>query len=118
MKLLLDANISWRLCAPLAEHFGKCFHVNRIGLAIPPSDIMIWNYAKDNDCIIVSHDVDYLDLLFAKSYPPKIILLKTGNIDTKTTLNLLIQAKETIIEWSGKETGLLEITVKKRTGIF
>jgi predicted nuclease of predicted toxin-antitoxin system len=114
MKLLLDANISWRLCDPLVEHFGKCFHVNRIGIAIPPSDIMIWNYAKDNDCVIISHDVDFLDLLYAKNYPPRIILLKTGNIDTKTTLKLLIQAKETILEWSGKETGLLEITAKKR----
>ena len=114
MKLLLDANISWRLCIPLAEHFGECFHVNRIGLTIPPSDTMIWNYAKDNDCVIVSHDTDFLDLLLTKNYPPKIILLKTGNIDTKTTLKLLVEAKETIIDWTKKESGILEITVKKR----
>ena len=113
MKLLLDANISWRLCAPLSEHFGECFHVNRIGLSIPPSDNMIWSYAKDNDCVIISHDADFLDLLLTRGYPPKIILLRTGNIDTVTTLKLLIQAKETIIGWSEKETGLLEISLKK-----
>jgi len=117
MKLLLDANISWRLCVPLAEAFGECFHVNKINLTLPPSDTMIWNYAKDNDYVIISHDVDFLDMLFARGYPPKVILLKTGNIDTKTTQNLLIQAKDTIIEWSRKETGLLEITVKKRANI-
>ena len=116
MKLLLDANISWRLCVPLAEYFGECFHVNRIGLVVPPSDIMIWNYAKDNDCIIISHDMDFLDLLLARGYPPKIVLLKTGNIDAAATLKILIQIKETIIEWSRKETGLLEITVRKQSG--
>jgi len=115
MKLLLDANISWRLCAPLAEIFGECLHVNKVNLALPPSDSIIWKYAKENDCVIVSHDFDFLDMLYTKGYPPKIILLKTGNIDTKTTQNLLMQAKNTIIEWSGKETGLLEITVKKRS---
>ena len=113
MKLLLDANISWRLCAPLAEHFGECFHVNRVGLAIPPSDIAIWNYARDNDCMIVSHDGDFVNLLFANDYPPKAILLKTGNIDTATTLKLLVQAKDAIFEWQGKKTGLFEITLRK-----
>ena len=113
MKLLLDANISWRLCAPLAEHFDECFHVNKIDLAIPPSDTMIWNYARDNDCIIVTHDTDFLQMILTKSCSPKIILLKTGNIDTETALKLLVQAKEAIIEWSEKETKGLEITVKR-----
>ena len=113
MKLLLDANISWRLCSPLAEEFGECFHVNKTGLVTPPSDSMIWNYARENDFVIVSHDTDFLDMLYAKGFPPKIIFLKTGNIDTATTLKLIIRAKETIIEWSGKETGLLEITIKR-----
>ena len=114
MKLLLDANISWRLCTSLAEQFGECFHVNRIGLAIPPSDTAIWNYARDNNCVIVSHDGDFVNLLFAKGYPPKAILLKTGNIDTATTLKLLVQAREAIFEWHGKKTGLFEITLGKR----
>jgi predicted nuclease of predicted toxin-antitoxin system len=30
MKLLLDANISWRLEAKLKNHFTDCFHVDRI----------------------------------------------------------------------------------------
>ena len=114
MKLLLDANISWRLCVPLTEQLGECFHVNKIGLSIPLSDITIWNYAKDNDCIIVSHDSDFLELIYAKGYPPKIILLKTGNINTDTTLKLLIQAKDAIMVWAGKETGLLEISIKNK----
>jgi predicted nuclease of predicted toxin-antitoxin system len=30
MKLLLDANLSWRLISVLKEHFGECVHVDDI----------------------------------------------------------------------------------------
>jgi len=52
-------------------------------------------------------------LLLAKGFPPKIILLKIGNIDTASTLNLLLQAKDAILEWYDGAAGILEITVRK-----
>ncbi|MGK7392431.1 MAG: DUF5615 family PIN-like protein [Candidatus Cyclobacteriaceae bacterium M2_1C_046] len=48
MKLLLDANLSWRLCAKLKSQFSDIKHVDHIGLPVPPKDIEIWNYAKEN----------------------------------------------------------------------
>jgi predicted nuclease of predicted toxin-antitoxin system len=109
MKLLLDANISWRLCAPLAEHFGVCDHVNRTTLNPPAKDSKIWKYALENGYIIVTHDFDFLNLLEVYGYPPKVILLKTGNIDSKNTLEILVQAKQSIIDLHQKDYGLLEI---------
>ena len=97
----------------MSDCFGECLHVNRIGLSVPPSDTAIRDYAKANDCVIVSHDTDFLDLLLAKGFPPKIILLKIGNIDTASTLNLLLQAKDAILEWYDGAAGILEITVRK-----
>ncbi len=41
MKLLLDANVSWRLAVKLKLHFEECFHVDHIGLNIPAKDIDI-----------------------------------------------------------------------------
>ena len=38
MKLLLDANISWRLAEKLKSHFADCTHVYHIALKIPASD--------------------------------------------------------------------------------
>jgi hypothetical protein len=58
MKLLLDANLSWRLTTLLSEHFGECI---------------------------------------------------VGNIDRKTTGEILIQTKPSIIELEKGEYGLLEI---------
>lgn len=51
MKLLLDANISWRLCDRLKSHFEDCFHVDLTGLKIPASDNDIWKYALANELI-------------------------------------------------------------------
>lgn len=79
MKLLFDANISWRLTAKLKVYFEDCIHVDHTSLAIPAKDIEIWNYARDNNFIIVTNDDDFLNLLNMKGSPPKILLLRTGN---------------------------------------
>lgn len=51
MKLLLDANISWRISRELNRHYKTCSHVDKIGLKIPATDIQIWNFAKKNNYI-------------------------------------------------------------------
>ena len=43
MKLLLDANLSWRLTIKLKDHFDDCLHVDQIGLKNPPTDNQIGN---------------------------------------------------------------------------
>ena len=49
MKLLLDANISWRLGSILKEHYDECVHVDNIQeLVFPAKDAEIWQYAKNN----------------------------------------------------------------------
>jgi predicted nuclease of predicted toxin-antitoxin system len=113
MKLLLDANISWRLCVSLGEHFGTCDHVNRVELTPPAKDSEIWKYALQNDYIIVTHDFDFLNLLEVHGCPPKVILLKTGNIGSNRTLDILLQAKQSILDFSKNDYGLLEMIVGK-----
>jgi predicted nuclease of predicted toxin-antitoxin system len=115
MKLLLDANISWRLCASLADCFGICDHVNRTALTTPAKDSEIWEYALKNGYIIVTHDSDFLNLLDIHRWPPKVILLKTGNIDSNATFNILLQAKQTIINFNQNDYGLLEIMIRNTT---
>jgi len=80
MKLLLDANLSWRLIPALSTHFDECVHVNKIDLPKPAKDIEIWNYAATNNYIIVTQDSDFLNLLETRGFPPKIILIRVGNI--------------------------------------
>jgi predicted nuclease of predicted toxin-antitoxin system len=109
MKLLLDANVSWRLTSVLQEHFGECVHVNNTELPKPATDTEIWKYAAANGYIIITQDSDFLNLFEIKGFPPKIILLRVGNIDRKKTEKILLQAKSSIVELENSDYGLLEI---------
>jgi len=109
MKLLLDANLSWRLTTVLSEHFGECIHVNKTELPKPAKDIEIWNYAAVNSYTIITQDSDFLYLFETKGFPPKVILLRVGNIDRKTAEEILLQAKPSILDLESGDYGLLEI---------
>ena len=111
MKLLLDANVSWRLVAVLKEHFGECVHADDIPeLEFPAKDSKIWQYAKDHGYAIITRDNDFNDLIAIKGFPPKIIWMRVGNCSRKFTSDLLIRYKQEIEElWKSEEYGLLEI---------
>jgi predicted nuclease of predicted toxin-antitoxin system len=109
MKLLLDANVSWRSTTVLSEHFGECVHVNKTELPKPAKDAEIWKYAAENGYVIITRDSDFLNLFEARGFPPKIILLRVGNIDRKTTENILLQNKPYIFDLENGNYGLLEI---------
>ena len=109
MKLLLDANLSWRLTTVLSEHFGECTHVNKTELPKPAKDTEIWNYAVTNGYTIVTQDSDFLNLFEAKGSPPKVILLRIGNMDRKKAEEVFLQAKSSNFSFENSDLGLLEI---------
>ncbi|SFA81431.1 DUF5615 family PIN-like protein [Algoriphagus aquimarinus] len=110
MDLLLDANLSWRLTKTLKSHFDSCYHVDNIGLYVPATDVEIWNFAFKKDMIIVTNDDDFLNLATAKGFPPKVVLLRTGNQSNAFLEQLLIKHKEEIEGLNlSTEYGFLEI---------
>ena len=58
----------------IQKNFGECAHVDLIGLVVPAEDIDIWNYALDNEYIIITKDNDFVDLLELNDFPPKVVL--------------------------------------------
>jgi len=113
MKILLDANISWKLINKLKPVFGECAHVDLIGLDVPAEDIDIWNYALDNGYIIITKDNDFADLLEINGFPPKVVLLKTGNNSSQALKELLENVKPMIEDLERNNYGLLEIVKEK-----
>ena len=110
IKLLLDANISWRLVHKLKSYFDDCFHVDKTSLTIPAKDIEIWEYAKVNGLILVTNDEDFSDFSVVKGFPPKVVLLRTGNQSNEFIEALLIQYKTAIVNLgSSYDYGLLEL---------
>ena len=71
MKLLFDQNLSDQLVTLLADLFPNSTHVKTIGLNTA-ADTELWDYARDNDYLIVSKDTDFRNLqnvtLFAKLF--------------------------------------------------
>ncbi|MFT4093615.1 MAG: DUF5615 family PIN-like protein [Niabella sp.] len=110
MKLLFDANISWKLCTKLSDFFDECYHVDFVGLKIPAKDNEIWAYALENRMIIVTNDDDFLNLSYIKGFPPKVILLKTGNQSSEQVYNLLKRRISDIRSFAdAADYGILEL---------
>ena len=89
MKLLFDENLSPKLPNSLSDIFPNSLHVQDVGMkaTIDPG---VWEYAKDNNLMIVSKDAaDMHDLSLVFGNPPKVIWLRLGNCSTLQVENLL-----------------------------
>jgi predicted nuclease of predicted toxin-antitoxin system len=110
LQLLLDANLSWRSVAVLKIHYDDCFHVDETELEHPANDTEIWNYAQKRRMLIVTNDEDFLYLSMLKGFPPKVLLLRTGNQNRKYVEQILISKKEQIKTFAElSEYGILEL---------
>lgn len=80
MKILIDMNLS-----PLWEDYlnGEGFesvHWSKIGKGSEP-DSIIFEYAKKNNQIILTHDLDFgAILVHSKEYGPSVIQIRSNNI--------------------------------------
>lgn len=94
-KLLLDNNLSYKLCKPLLQYFEEVNHI-RFLLSVEVDDLTIWNYASENNFHIITKDNDFDEWSLLKSCPPKIIHLLCGNQTTLFILNFIVTNKEII----------------------
>jgi predicted nuclease of predicted toxin-antitoxin system len=88
VKLLFDENLSPALVRRLADVFPDSVHVRDVGMKAT-DDPVVWDYAKDNDLMIVSKDADMHDLSLVFGNPPKVVWLRLGNCSTKQVEELL-----------------------------
>lgn len=88
MKLLLDENLSPKLVNRIGDLFPNSLHVRDVGMKAT-TDKVVWDYAKENDFMIVSKDVDMHDLSLMLGNPPKVIWIRLGNCSTLQIENLL-----------------------------
>jgi len=96
MKLLFDQNISFRIIGQLPEEFSSSTSVKKVNL-LNASDKEVWDYAKKNGFIIVTHDADFNDLSFLYGAPPKIIWIRSGNLRTSEIADIIVEYKNDLI---------------------
>jgi predicted nuclease of predicted toxin-antitoxin system len=88
VKLLFDENLSHKLARCLAGIFPDSVHVRDVGLKAT-DDPHVWDYARDNDFMIVSKDADMHDLSLVFGNPPKVVWVGLGNCSTRQVEGLL-----------------------------
>ena len=75
MKLLFDENLSHKLAILLLDIFPGSLHVRNVGLNAA-GDAEVWEYAKNNELIIVSKDSDMHQRSFVFGLSSKNYLVK------------------------------------------
>ena len=115
MRLLLDQNISHKVIQYLPDQFKGSTSVKKEGLINLP-DKEIWEFAKENDFIIVTQDSDFNNLNSLYGFPPKVIWIRTGNLKKMEIVNVLIDYTKDIEGFLTNENyGCLEIVnIKKK----
>ena len=109
MKLLFDQNLSFKLCAAIADLFPESNHVGLLALS-EAGDREVWDYAKAHNFTIVSQDADFAEMAAVLGSPPKVIWLRAGNQSTAATSILLRRHAELIVAFGNDhDAACLEI---------
>lgn len=77
-KYLIDVNLPYRY---RLWHKKNSLHVRDLDDTLPDSEI--WQYAIDNDYIIVTKDTDFSDRILLMAPPPRVVHIKFGNMKLK-----------------------------------
>jgi predicted nuclease of predicted toxin-antitoxin system len=88
MKLLFNQHLSPSLCRYFSQSYPGSVHVSNVGLD-SSDDIVIWEYARNYDFIIVTKDSDYHDLGMRYGFPPYVLLIKRGNCPTEVIKEII-----------------------------
>ena len=114
MKYLFDQNISHRILTLLQSNYSASSSVKKEGL-LNASDKDIWEFAKNNNYVIVTQDSDFNDLNSLYGFPPKVIWIRAGNLKTHTIVNILQHNSKEIQKFLDDDNhGCIEI-FKSRT---
>lgn len=103
MKLLFDENVSRSLVARLQDLFPGSDQVVILGLE-HTADAEIFQFAIENDFVIVSKDSDFTELLSVRDVSPGRIWIRAGNCSTDAVEALIRQHHEQIGILSAKGT--------------
>ena len=109
MKLLLDQNLSYKLCTALEDAYPGSMQVRLLGLDTA-DDMAVWRRAKADGYTLVTYDTDFRDLAALHGAPPKVVLLRCGNKPTSFIERLLRDHAVRLLALEGfADVDLLEI---------
>lgn len=91
IRFLIDANLPFDVPVWKTERFTHVLHINPEW-----TDEAIWQYAKEENLIIVTKDKDFIVKQFREGTPPKVIHIKFGNLKFNDFINRILQIWEEV----------------------
>jgi predicted nuclease of predicted toxin-antitoxin system len=88
MKFIVDAQLPKRLSNFFNEIGYNSVHTLELPNKNFTKDSYICDFADEENRIVVTKDVDFLETYFVKKQPQKLILVKTGNINNNDLISL------------------------------
>jgi predicted nuclease of predicted toxin-antitoxin system len=98
MKLLLDQNLSFKLCKHVDDLFPGSSQIRSVGLA-QSDDRTVWQFVT-----LVSQDADFAEMAALLGSPPKVTWLRAGNQPTEAIAMSLRTHAELIIGFENDDT--------------
>ena len=73
-------------------------------------DPVIWEYARDNEFLIVTRDADFSDLNVLLGFPPKVIWIRRGNCTTNE-IELMLRSNYDSVRTLAQDEGVGILTL-------
>lgn len=108
MKFVIDAQLPKALSDFLNQKGYDSIHTLELPEKNRTKDSQIIQKAIEENRIVISKDSDFLDSFLLKALPPKLIMVKTGNVPNKRLIQIFGDNLERIIEMISR-SNLVEI---------
>jgi len=109
MTIWIDAQISPEISSGINEKFSiECYHVRDLDL-LRATDSEIFFRARDKSAIVMTKDIDFVNLLERNGPPPKIIWITIGNTSNDNLKKILNNTLNKAIELLEQGENLVEI---------
>lgn len=109
MKFLVDAQLPKSLSELLKQFGHDALHTLELPAMNATSDQFIIELATAEQRIVVSKDADFLESYLISGKPPKLIIVKTGNVSNKILLQLFETNLPTLITMTSR-SNMVEIS--------
>ena len=98
-RLFFDEPLAEKLCETLADIFPGSLHIRLLGQG-GAADTIVWELARQHDCLLVSKDEDFHRLALLRGAPPKFVWIRLGNCTTDDIAQLLRRCHDDIIRFN------------------
>lgn len=97
MKFLIDAHLPPELCRRLAQRGHDAVHTSALPRGNATSDAELRTFATAECRAVVTKDIDFFDDLVLHGPPPKLVLVRCGNLRKSELLTLFESQLDAVV---------------------